>query len=122
MKPTAEAVISAYIKAAERGVPLKNEDGTPKLGNDGKPRVVYSCHTVYFKPVIGDQKMKSLNDTLRELGYDPIDESQKLIREGKIYGKPVKGGFSLSFVKTVEHKVKESTKKNMTLLAELLDL
>ena len=130
MSRTAREIIFGYIQAAEKGVALLNKDKTPKLDvRTGKPRIVYSCHTVYFKPevtVTDEQgighslKMKSLNDTLREAGYDPIEESQKLIQEGVIFGKPVTGGFSLAFAKTLEKKVKASTIKNMALLEKLL--
>ena len=109
-KYSAEQIILGYVDEAGKGVDIPATATKPA-------RKTFKCHTVYYKPRKG---MKSLNDTLRDAGFDPIVEVKALIDANVLFGTPAKGGFTICRVRDIEPKVKQSTKRNQELLEELL--
>lgn len=115
MNSKIENTILGYVKWA-------NDNPKTLKANERRPKEVIShtCHTVYTLPVVDGKKMRSLNDTLRDLKADPIDSVNALIKAGKIVGRPIRGGFSISFPKPGTGEKKSHTISNLELLEKLL--
>ncbi|MEM5866945.1 MAG: hypothetical protein QXG39_03385 [Candidatus Aenigmatarchaeota archaeon] len=61
-----------------------------------------------YNPVWG-----KLNETLRELGYDPREIYEEMQREGKIKIRPIKGAVLLYLPEDVTDTQKETLKKEL---------